>query len=340
MASNGLIQQMVENPGMPIRQPSVAVLTVDSADRQRFTADGFRDDASPVNNLYINRGQPTLQGYFTRIALTELNMKWAIPNVNAYNNTFTVFVEAIYTGGYEGEITCTITEGFYTPTQLATALATALNTTAQAAPYNILPADFLWNVRYNPVEQGGNTNSFVIENVAGVFPANNPFTIIPKNVGSRDDLLNLMGFSGLPEGVSPKFYGSFASMLYTPYFDIVSSQLTKKQQVRDNSTSFTTGQNLLARIYIAPDGIQVVPSTESSILGCRPFTIYKEFKIPKQIFWDTKEFLNVIDLQLIDYKGNILYETISDKSSTIPSSDTFVGSGSVNWQLTLQVSEI
>lgn len=339
-ASIGLIEQMVENPGVPMRQPSVAILTVDTADRQRYDATGFRTDNSPVNSLYINKQQPTLQGYFTRIALTELNMKWAIPNVNGYNKTFTVFVEAIYTGGYEGEITCTVPEGFYTPTTLATALAIALNTTAQAAPYNILPADFLWNVRYNPVEQGGNTNSFVVENIAAAPLQSNPFTIIPKNIGSRDDLLNMMGFSGLVEGVSPQFYGSFASMLYTPYFDVVSNQLTKKQQVRDNSTSFITGQNLLARIYIAPDSIQPVPTAETNILGCRPFTLYREFIIPKQIYWDTKEFLNVIDLTLQDYKGNVLYETLSDKSSASPTSATYVGSGSVNWQLTLQVSEV
>lgn len=123
-------------------------------------------------------------------------------------------------------------------------------------------------------------------------------------------------------------------MLYTPYFDIVSKQLTKKQQVNDSGTSYATGSSLLARIYLTPNHITTTDFTNQ--LGTAPFTIFREFIIPKQIYWDTKEFINVIDLSLVDYKGNILYETPNVSNAT----SFEVGTGNANWQLTLQVSEV
>ena len=137
-------------------------------------------------------------------------------------------------------------------------------------------------------------------------------------------------------GPYSEFVGDVASMKYTPYFDVVSKQLTKKQQVGDSGTSFNTGSNLLARIYVSYN--DVVQDDFTNPLGSKPFTIRREFIIPKQIYWDTKEFLNVIDLTLIDYKGNVLYEPTFFQSS---GGDTInLGTAASNWQLTLQVSEV
>jgi hypothetical protein len=126
-------------------------------------------------------------------------------------------------------------------------------------------------------------------------------------------------------------------MLYTPYFDVVSKQLTKKQQVTDSGTSYNTGGNLLTRIYITPSDITTT-NFKIGQLGTAPFTIHREFRIPKQIYWDTKEFINVVDLTLIDYKGNILYEA-PDVIDEDQQKFSF-GTGNANWQLTFQVSEV
>jgi hypothetical protein len=152
----------------------------------------------------------------------------------------------------------------------------------------------------------------------------------------------MMGFGAIPNtaviGGGPffKFVGDVASMKYTPYFDVVSKQLTKKQQVSDAGTSYITGSNLLARIYVSYN--DVVQDDFTNPLGSKPFTIRREFIIPKQIYWDTKEFLNVIDLTLIDYKGNVLYEP---NFEVVEGGDTLaLGTSNSNWQLTLQVSEV
>lgn len=326
-ASIGLIEQMVENPGMPIRQPSVAIFTVDTADRYKNNADGFRVDTEPVNNIYISKKQSVINGYFTRVALTELNMPWNTPNVNARNNTFTVGSLTTALNPAPIEATVSVPEGFYTGEELATALEAALNAkmTALGSDY---PTSYIWNVAFNIT-----SGKFTVE-------AGDSFTIVPKNNGPRDDLLNMMGFGGLSVVADlslpfETYVSGVASMLYTPYFDIVSQQLTKKQQVADSGTSYTTGASLLARIYLTPNDITET-NFEIGQLGTAPFTIHREFRVPKQIYWDTKEFVNVIDLTLIDYKGNVLYEQPNVANGT-----TFtVGSGNANWQLTFQVSEI
>ncbi len=327
-----------ENSGTPIRMPATAVLTVDTADRLNYDANGFAIAPSAVNNLYINTQQTLVQGYFTRLALTELNMNWNIPNVNSRNNTLTV---RLYDGaGGSTDLTVSVpTDTFYLPSALATALQLVLNT--QIA---LLPAPYPARYPVMSVIYDNTTNSFSIQNSIVA----NGFLIIPKNIGAMDDLCNMMGFGAIPSGVSAKslWIGGYATMAYTPYFDIISRQLTKKQNVNDNSTSTNTGRNLLARIYLTPDGITTTPAYEPSstppytaivptLLPCRPFTIHREFQVPKQIFWDTKEFLNVVDLTLTDYKGNTLYEVPTE----ILTNEIALGTGNANWQLTFQITE-
>jgi len=323
----GIIEQMIENPGVPTRAPSVALFTVDTADRYKLDSNGFRTDTEAVNNIYINKRQSVINGFFTRIALTEFNMPWNVPNVNPRNNTFTVGSLNTALNPSPIQATVSIATGFYTADELAIALEAALDA-AMVALGSDYPASYPWVVSFDTtsgkftVEAGGAT-----------------FTLVPKNNGPRDDLLTMMGFGGLSitaDLVNPyeTYVSGVASMLYTPYFDIVSKQLTKKQQVNDSGTSYATGSSLLARIYLTPNNLTTTDFTNQ--LGTAPFTIFREFIIPKQIYWDTKEFINVIDLSLVDYKGNILYET----PNTINATSFEVGTGNANWQLTLQVSEI
>ena len=327
-----------ENTGTAIRMPATAILTVDTADRLKYDASGYAISPGSVNNLYINTQQTLIQGYFTRLALTELNMVWATPNVNKTNETLTL---RLFDGlGGSVDVTADLIEAFYDPASLAITLTNLFNTTyipLLPAPY---PARYP-GITFTWSAQGCN---FTIQNS---IPGNN-FLIIPKNIGASDDLTNMMGFGAIPSTITPAstWIGGYATMQYTPYFDIVSRQLTKKQNVKDNSSSSNTGRNLLTRIYISQNDLTPQPiitndvispytDQQATMLGCRPFTIHREFQVPKQIFWDTKEFLNVVDLQLIDYKGNILYESPAIKAGNTVS----LGSGLGNWQLTFQITE-
>ena len=332
----GQINELIENPGVPVRQPAVAVLTIDTADRIKVDASGYRIDTTSPNNIYINKQQTLLNGYFTRLALTEINMQWNTPNVIASgeckNNTLLLEQSATLSGVVTDSYLIELPEGFYTPRELAADIQVLLNTEAVFGGGS-------WSCTYN--ERDG---TFSITDEGETIR----FRIRPQNIKASDDLCNLMGFSTPSKLFTFGIFGSYASMVYTPYFDIVSLQLTKKQNVSDNSSSTITGGNLLARIYLNNAGFitradRTDPAepqlADCPIVGVRAFSLYKEYIIPKQIYWDTKEFIATIDLRLIDYKGRLLYMA-PQGIATIGEDGLFTQCGnSTNYQLTLQITE-
>lgn len=340
----GQIQSMVENPGTPIRPPAVALLTIDSRDRVVIdSATGYRIDTTTPNQIYINRQQSLVQGFFTRLGLTELNMEWNVPNVidNGPCKNNTLLLESGATPGLgvvTGSYRIIINGGFYTPNELAAQITENLNSASAFGSAS-------WLCSYAERDLLNNCNVFnIVCNPAAPAPAVY-FRIRPENFSSNDDLCNLMGFSYPPREFSISITGSFSSMLYTPYFDIVSTNITKKQNVRDNSTNAITGQNLLTRVYLSQNDITtqrertnpLLGPTDCNIVGTRPFTLYRQYALPKQIYWDTKEFIGVIDLRLVDYKGRTLYS--SPETPFNPLTEFGFCANASNYQLTIQVTE-
>lgn len=340
-ATVGQIREMVENPGVPFRPPAVAVLSIDSRDRVVIDpATGYRIDTTTPNEIYINRQQTLVQGFFTRLGLTELSMQWNVPNVidngPCKNNTLLLERSATAgTGVVTGTYKISINEGFYTPNELAAEITDNLNTASAFGS-----AD--WLCSYAERDLLNNCNVFTITcNPAGAAVY---FRIRPENFASNDDLCNVMGFSYPPKVFGISITGSFSSMLYTPYFDIVSANITKKQNVRDNSTNAITGQNLLTRVYLVQSDVTTqrertpIPgAADCNIIGTRPFTLYRQYSLPKQIYWDTKEFIGVIDLRLVDYKGRTLYSP--PEQSFNPLTEFSFCGNAANYQLTIQVTE-
>lgn len=336
----GQIRELVENPGTPIRAPATAVMTIDSRDRVKIDrATGYRVDTTGPYEIYINKEMTLMNGYFTRLAMSEINMQWNIPNVigNGPQKNNTLLLERGAAAGVStvtGSYTIVVPQGFYTPKELADYIQTLLNTAAVFGGGS-------WRCNWYERGLAGGSYFDIAEITGTIF-----FRIRPENIGSADDLCNMMGFSYPPQEFAESIDGSYACMQYTPYFDVVSSNLTKKQNVRDNSTSFVTGQNLLCRVYLSEPGVSVVrdrtdpadpQAADCSIVGCRPFNLYREYSTPKQIYWDTKEFINVIDLRLVDYKGNTLYAR-NQSGYTAATSFAFCGDAA-QYQLTLQVTE-
>jgi hypothetical protein len=334
------MDELRENPGTPFRPPAVAILTIDSRDRVQIDpATGYRIDTTSPYQVLINKQQSVMNGFFTRIAVTEVNMQYNSPNVidegPCKNNTLLIEEgNASGPGTVVDSYTVELLEDFYTPNELAKAIQ------------DKLVADLVFGVNTWSVVYIEQNNNFQISTDDAL-----NIRIRPQNIGFNDDLCNLMGFSYPSPQFAERIVGSYASMIYTPYFDIVSDNLTKKQNVRDNGTSFLTGQNLLARVYLVPGpGVNILrertdPSppaddADCNILGCRPFSLYREFQSPKQIYWDAQEFINVIDLRLVDYKGRTLYSAPQQGATLVTPtlSQTRCGEAA-NFQLTLQVTE-
>jgi hypothetical protein len=113
--------------GQTIRQPSTAIFGIDSADRYILGADGVRNDTQGTYNFSLYKGQSVLNGFIKRLALTEINMEWNVPNVNSYNNKFAIAINGPDVSGAVQNVEVEVPIGFYTPLELAAELEELVN---------------------------------------------------------------------------------------------------------------------------------------------------------------------------------------------------------------------
>jgi hypothetical protein len=359
--------KMNANLNVPL---SSALFTVDSRDGIKTDpATGFVVNSTNPYNIQIYKNQQLFSGAVQRIALAEINMPFNIPNVNPYNNILflenesgEVFVvgKDKTVDGLGAEISTDIDIGFYKPDELAELLTAVLNNASVFGTNT-------WLVKYTvdgPITDAGQpvvsyfpyfsiTNStvnFRVNPMLGKQKPNyisdeltEPSVIVPRS----STLAEMMGFANASTLYTKAQRGRYASMLYTNYVDIVSPVLSKHMEVRDTGSSYFTGYDILARIYIAREGYDnnVVVDTSgenpvitTNILGTRPFHLHYNFPVPKQIKWSPNEFLPSCNIQLRDMFGNILYNQPTNLTSTL---GLFSYAGSNDWvEMNFLISEI
>jgi len=307
-----------------IRKPRSTLLLIDSKDRTQIASVDPVDSLSafiqgrggqPLNNFTIQKRQTFVSGYFHRIGVVEARFEFNSPNVNPRNNKIDV---ALLTGD---PITITITEGFYTPEELATELQGALNT---AIPTQT------WTVVF--------TNNYFFR-----ITSNSPFglfpTAFPSLSQSFSGLFFMMGFNPTNRSRGLVQVGTqFPSMTYTRYIDICSRQLTQYQKAKDNSTRENQVPAVLCRLYLSnysSEGLGAGDESAKQIWpGCAPAVIYRYFNVPKMSNWSSGAFVDQIDIELRDDAGNLLY--IPGPSTDEVQNATFSPN---DFQLTLQLSE-
>jgi len=330
---------MDKESGSTIRYPSSALLLVNSEDSEQFDNNGFRLDGGTSADLYINKQNPLLYGFLTRIALTEVNVQWGFQNVYAdslnSNNTLTIQVYNA-SGVSQGITRVTVSPGFYGAGALGKQVQQVLNanslviSTFGADAFTVLVGGIGCVVANDAVFAGqtapaANSNFIIALNPSTlgffqIMPFNTPVATV-KSV--NDDLTNMMGLTpsllpGLPYYTT--FIGGYASCMRTPYIDIVSKSLTINQRVKDNDTSKRGQSAVLARVYLSNEeavarAITITYGTVSpfnsigftdNAFGTKETVFRREFRFPKMLQWNNKENVDTIDLQVLDYRGNIL----------------------------------
>ena len=278
-----------QDPGQTFRVPATALLCLDSADRHQpaDSGDVLLGNSQPINDFTITKRQAFVSGFFNRIALTELRFPYGTPNVNARNNKIT------FTDATSANVDITIPEGFYTPTELAAELQNQLTSD--------IPAQ-TWTVAYND-----EAASFEIT-------SDGNFVVLPYDYGNARRTLK--GLYYMLNGVSLPPSTSWVSspmpnMSYTAYIDIVSRTLTQFQPVKDNSTRDNQTSALIARIYISNYSSEGVGDGDTSAKvywsGCRPAIIHRLYSQPKFSAWSPGQFIDQIDIQVLDDCGELLY---------------------------------
>lgn len=308
-----------------------APIVLNSRDRQQSTPANY-------NNAQFNaENQNIIQGDIREIAVSEVNFPYDIPNIQDGYNTFELVAYELTTGAptvagvgdVPGFLTITITPGFYTGSELATAINAAI-TTAQVGVE--APAGDAPTVAYNAVSNlftflkpantpaGGNpTPNWIIAS-----PYTFPLQYEAQTNTLGKDILSIMGFlpyqsipntantvSSDPASDPPKpvFQAAeSAPLVFTQYVDICSPQLCKFQYFRDGSTTnLARRADVICRLYIS-NNISI-PEQPGAPDGTRPFIINRQYYNARVMRWSVENSVGTIDIQLYDDCGQPLTTT-------------------------------
>ena len=257
----------VKEEGIQIRVPATANLMIDSQDRNPLFA-----PATPANFL-ITKSESLLNGFFNRIATSEVVLEWTYPNISLdlSSNAF-----AFNVGGTD--YVATVPTGLYTVRSLLYELIGAMNVVAPGVP-------------------------------APGFTESNPYpggAFVTAPVAWSVNACKLATWLNIPVGpaIAGPGAGEFSVFISTPdlrpfrYLDFVSEQLTYNQRLKDDSTN-SVSRSALCRWYFAWDNQENLDEYGFPILmGYQPFTLRRIFNPPKQIKWDPRMPVGQVSFQV------------------------------------------
>jgi len=305
------------------RTPATQLLTLNSQDRLQYNlsfnnplapASDLRVNRQPWNKFRLQRPQPLMGAFATRIGVTEVRFPWYVPNVNTNNNQIWLGLADIL--GALSIYQITVNPRFYTGGDLATALnAIIVGGVVPEGSYIVVAGP---NVPINPAgfpvfSFNADTGRFTFtpNPVIGAFIYGyNPVTsgLNPIQYYNSPSLALLMGFdivqvSAQVDNFTP-LEANPTSMCYTQYIDIVSDKLNQYARSRDGSSDNNFNRSLLCRLYVASESsieqLTNVPACSA------PFTIFRQFASPKMIEWNKEASIDWVDIAVYDMYGNLL----------------------------------
>lgn len=272
-----------------------------------------RTGASTYNNATYNSfNQNLVQGQIHSVSVNEVNFPYDIPNVQAgTTDFFQILTDQINPpGGVTLDIV--VAPGFYTGTELATAITNAIIAEGAAGIPVILPANLPVCV-YNTTN-----NRFSFTLAAPTIPGldwlfSSPYTLPLNYTGPPNtlgkDILSIMGFTfnqnvPLLEQGTPVVAAGAAPLAFTQYIDICSPELCQYQYFRDGSTTnLARRSDVICRLYISNN----VATQEDE--GVRPFVINRQFNNARVMRWSAGSSVGSMSIQLYDDVGQPLQTT-------------------------------
>jgi len=236
-----------------------------------------------------------MNGFFTRVGTTEVVFEWTTPNIGVEQYTVT------YTTNI-GTKTTSIIEGFYNQREFIDAFVLILNTAALGYTFTVASIAGGFSTITYAATSG---TSFILSGTAvdAIFVA--------SPVPNTDPIWD-----------NNEAYIPFIDLRPARYIDIICSQLTNNQSVKDASTSDHV-RDVLCRWYFDYDNAQPSDGYGYPILmGYRPFFLRRLYNPPKQIQWQANIPIGQLFFQLYNNNGQLQQV----------SADT-------NYLMTLQMSE-
>jgi len=331
----GLPSYSTIDHGQTIRPSATSLLTIDSDDRFKDYAASIAESTSTSYNISpynfkIEKSESLIAVPPTRLAVTEAMFQWSIPNINKKTNK--ILVSYSIGGVITSNVLISLNTGFHTPAQLAAALQAKIRHDIVAL------SGFTMTYGIDTVDSGSGvlpTNMPVFEYTTGSLVDQIAFSPLPATAGipgTQKQLFNLLGFNSLNTELGIGGQSGITYCQAISYIDIVCTQLTALQTIRD-TTSQSVRRDALCRLYITnPSDVSNVPCSNSAFCppGCAPFTLYRDFATPKQVFWVPNQPVG----------GSLEFIVYSDDGTPLSESDsTYAGSNYTNWAITMLLSE-
>lgn len=300
-----MVDYVPSEKATPIRMPSTANLMIDSQDRIRPT---FVDSG----NFRITKKQAILNGFFTRIATTEVVVEWQIPNITSVYENESFEVDVSGTSYF-----ATLPDGFYTVAQALDTIVALLNIAQNTYTFSVV-----------------NTGPFpVIKCVVTVGGADQDYTIQDTP---------LAGQLGFEQDVSGNFFipgrGGPVDLRWWRYIDFVSPELTYTQDVKDAATN-DDEKNVLCRFYLTYDSPPQNDKYGFPILfGYQAAPLRRIYSPPKQIKWEPNLPVGNLSFQVYGNGGGSYDLAVNEYVLLVP--PVIPSSTAWNWLMTLQVSEV
>ena len=330
------------NKGVDIRNPSSANFLIDSEDRANYNESSVLTPlvfpyqplpSYPTSaDFQISKpGQNLITGFFTRLALTEIELQWNLFNItdningveNAStdrngNNTTEVCVGSTV-GSAVVNFTVSLKPGNYTVKTALDALLVELNV---ARPLLSLPAglftivdssataDLTFGKKAIEIDDAYRF-SFYRETPVPLSPAPfvpnlaqclgfPTFNIVPAINGNAGTFANLGSYHVAYD----------PNLLAYNYIDITSGQLASQQKVKDATTSPFDAIDVIYRWVFANDEADptAIDSYGYPILqGYLPFKSRRYLSFPKQVRWDPLLPIGNLQFQTYTDQEQILY---------------------------------
>jgi len=270
------------------REPASAHLLIDSLDRYKrgypFASATETDPQTTSSSWTLQLPQYVLNGFFTRLAVTQVQFQWNLPTViGGYNDQLVIQSGATVS-------VAQIPQGFYTPTALASAITAAI-AAAPTPPASAITCAF--------VPLGG----YFTLSCAAVM------NLVLSQRSARFGITSGLAFGGVIGNGTTDIIGAIPTMLPTRFVDIRSSYLTKNQRVKDVTTlPANVISDIIARIYAMPSN--TTTATINSIVPgeafAYPWVMNQSYPVPKYIRWNSAEPISNFNIELLDDSGLLL----------------------------------
>jgi hypothetical protein len=309
--------------GVPIRFPSTANLLLNSTDRY-----GYIDDFSTAGSFTIQKNQSILNGYFSRIAPTEVVLQWSVPNVFDVSGGSTFGGGLYYAANVRVDVSgaaitnVKIPVGLYTMGDVLDTIVRQLNAAALGATFSITrvgnAVNLVSSIPYRfPIGTSANKNALVFKlgfTTGGGYVTTKTIYNNQPSISGTD----LSGYTITSSAPRP-------SLNQFDYLDFISNQLTYNQELKDSSTELSS-RDIVFRWYLTQQ-----PSPYPDQYGFPIFPTYAPFyerrpiAFPKQIKWSNNQPIGQLQFEVYaEYQGDSI----------------LLNTQGYDWGMTLLVSEV